>query len=144
MAHPGRNQEHLGIDTNVLVAYLDGGHPAHRRTERLSSEAVALNPTIIHEAYHTLVFKMKWSPEQASRVLVEASTDERNLFVNQTLTTTKMGLRLAVRYGVGGRDALILANTLSAKIADFVTMDDELIALKRVAYGELTLTIRAI
>ena len=74
MANSRRDQEHLGIDTNVLVAYLDADHPAHGRTERLSQEAVALNPTIIHEAYHTLVFKMKWSPEQASRVLIEAST----------------------------------------------------------------------
>jgi predicted nucleic acid-binding protein len=144
MAHAGRNQEHLGIDTNVLVAYLDGAHPAHRRTERLSRKAVALNPTIVHEAYHTLVFKMKWNPQQASRALIEASSDERNLFINQTLTTTKVGLSLAVRHGVGGRDALILANMLTAKIADFVTMDDELIALKRVAYGKQTLAIRAL
>jgi predicted nucleic acid-binding protein len=142
MAHPRRDQEHLGVDTNVLVAYLDADHPAHRRAARLSHEAVALNPTIVLEAYHTLVFKMKWSPDQASKVLIEACTDERNLFINQTLTTAKMGLRVATRYGVGGRDALILANLLTARIAGFVTMDDELIALRRVAYGSLTLVIR--
>ena len=67
MAHPRRDQEHLGVDTNVLVAYLDADHPAHRRAARLSHEAVALNPTIVHEAYHTLVFKMKWSPDQLQR-----------------------------------------------------------------------------
>jgi predicted nucleic acid-binding protein len=142
MAHPRRNQEHLGVDTNVLVAYLDADHPAHKRTERLSHDAVALNPTIIHEAYHTLVFKMKWRAEQASSVLIEASTDERNLFINQTLTTTRMGLHVASRYRLGGRDALILANLLTAGIPAFVTLDDELIALKRVAYGKRTLAIR--
>jgi len=144
MAHSRRDQEHLGIDTNVLVAYLDAGHPAHRRTERMSREAVALNPSVIHEAYHTLVFKMKWEGGEASRVLLEASADERNLFINQTLTTTKMGLHVATRFGVGGRDALILANLLAAKVTRFITLDDELIALKRVAYGKLVLSIRSL
>ena len=143
MAHPRRNQEHLGIDTNVLVAYLDKDHPSHGRTERLSHEAVALNPTIIHEAYHTLVFKMKWRAQEASTVLIEASTDEQNMFINQTLTTTKIGLRIATRHGLGGRDSLILANFLGAGIPEFITLDDALIALKRVAYGKRKLTIRS-
>jgi predicted nucleic acid-binding protein len=142
MAHPRRNQEYLGIDTNVLVAYLDKEHPLHNRTERLSREAVALNPTIMHEAYHTLVFKMKWRAKEASRVLIEASTDERNLFTNQTLTTTRMGLNVATRYGLGGRDALMLANFLAASIPKLVTFDNELIALKKVAFGKRILTIQ--
>ncbi|MDA4121986.1 MAG: type II toxin-antitoxin system VapC family toxin [Thaumarchaeota archaeon] len=141
MAHPRRDQEHLGIDTNVLVAYLDRDHPSHGRTERLSNRAVALNPTVIHEAYHTLVFKMKWQPKEAARILAEASTEEQNLFINQTLTTTKMGLHLASRHGLGGRDALILANFLAGGIRELVTLDDRLIALKKVRYGKRALTI---
>ena len=142
MAHPRRDQEHLGIDTNVLVAYLDKDHPSHKRTERLSHEAVALNPTIIHEAYHTLVFKMKWTPQEASTVLIDASTDAHNLFINQTLTTTRIGLHIATRHGLGGRDALILANFLAAGITELVTLDDKLINLKRVAYGRRAMSIR--
>jgi predicted nucleic acid-binding protein len=142
MAHSRRDQERLGIDTSVLVAYLDKDHPSHKRTEWLSRESVALNPTIIHEAYHTLVFKMKWRARDASRVLVEASTDERNLFINQTLTTTRVGLDIATRYQLGGRDALIAANFLAAGIAELVTLDEELIALKKIAYGKRALTIR--
>jgi predicted nucleic acid-binding protein len=142
MAKTRRNQEHLGIDTNVLVAYLDKDHPAHKRTERLSRQTVALNPTIVHEAYHTLVFKMKWTPHEASTVLIGASSDGDNLFINQTLTTTRIGLHIATRYGLGGRDALILANFLTAGISELVTLDDELINLKSVAYGRWTMSIR--
>ena len=63
MAHSGRDQAHLGIDTNVLVAYLDKDHPSHRETGGLAEESVALNPMIVHEAFHSLVFKMKWTPQ---------------------------------------------------------------------------------
>ena len=144
MAHAKRDQEHLGIDTNVLVAYLDREHPSHRRTGKLAEEAVALNPTIIHEAYHTLVFKMKWTGMEASRILIEAIADDRNLFINQTLKTTKAGLRIAAENNLGGRDALILANFLTAGIKEIVTLDDGLIALKKVTYGKNTLTIASL
>lgn len=83
MSDSRRNQGHLGIDTSVLVAYLDAGHPSHAETEFLAKRGVALNPTVIHEAYHTLVFKMKWTEEEASRTLSAACMDERNLFINQ-------------------------------------------------------------
>ena len=144
MARAKVRKDHLGVDTNVLVAYLDADHPAHGRTTRLQDEAVALNPTIIHEAYHTLVYKMKWVPHDASRVLVEAMSDERTLFVNQTLRTTKAGLRIALDYGLGGRDSLILANLLTAGIRGVVTLDGELIALGRVRHGRATLNISSL
>jgi len=110
----------------------------------LAEEAVALNPTIIHEAYHTLVFKMKWTGMEASRILIEAIADDRNLFINQTLKTTKAGLRIAAENNLGGRDALILANFLTAGIKEIVTLDDGLIALKKVTYGKNTLTIASL
>jgi len=75
MADSRRDQGHLGIDANVIVAYLDEDHPSHGETEGLAEEPVALNPTIVHEAYHTLVFKMKWTPQEASEALTEASID---------------------------------------------------------------------
>ncbi len=142
MANSRRDQEHLGIDTNVLVAYLDRDHPSHKRTEWLANQAVVLNPTIAHEAYHTLVFKMKWRAREASRVLIEASTDEQNLFINQTLTTTRAGLHIAIEHNLGGRDALILANLLTAGIPEFVTFDKTLIALKKIRYGKAILRIK--
>ena len=141
MARTKRDQGHLGIDTNVLVAYLDGDHPSHGRTHKLAQEAVALNPTVVHEAYHTLVFRMKWKATETSRVLREVIADERNLFLNQTLKTTKVGLGIAVENNLGGRDALILANFLSAGIRRMVSFDDELIKLRKVTYGKDAVTI---
>jgi predicted nucleic acid-binding protein len=144
MAHSRRDQEHLGIDTSVLVAYLDRDHPSHGETDGLADEPIALNPTIVHEAYHTLVFKMKWTPKDASEALTEASMDVRNRFFNQTLRTTKMGLRLAVEHNLGGRDALIVANFVAARIPRFVTYDKALLTLGVVKYGRATLSIESV
>ena len=143
MANATRDQEHLGIDTNVLVAYLDAEHPSHAETEPLAGRGVALNPTVIHEAYHTLVFKMKWEVQEASRALVAACLDEQNLFINQTLRTTRAGLRIATEHhGLGGRDALILGNLLVAKIAELATYDNDLLVLGKVRFGRSILSIR--
>jgi predicted nucleic acid-binding protein len=143
VAKPRRDQTHLGIDTNVLVAYLDAEHPSHRLTEYLADRPVALNPTIIHEAYHTLVFKMKWDEEEATQALTAACADEKNLFLNQTSRTTRAGLQIAARHRkLGGRDALILANLLVGKVAELVTFDKSLLALGRVAYGRSILSIK--
>lgn len=141
MANPRRDQGHLGVDTNVLVAYLDGRHPSHAETGWLSSESVVLNPTVIHEAYHTLVFRMKWEEEDALTVLEEACADEKNLFVPQSLQTTRLGLRLAVSHHLGGRDALILASFLMARVKRLLTYDRALLALKSLRYGKSTLTL---
>jgi predicted nucleic acid-binding protein len=143
MADTRRNQEHLGIDTNVLVAYVDAGHPSHAETEPLAGRGVALNPTVIHEAYHTLVFKMKWAAEEASRILTAACLDEQNLFINQTLRTTRAGLKIGTEHReLGGRDALILGNLLVGKVAELVTYDKDLLALGKVRFGRSVLSIR--
>lgn len=143
MADARRDQRHLGIDTNVLVAYLDAGHPSHKETAFLSQRGVALNPTVIHEAYHTLVFKMKWAAEEASMTLVAACTDEDNLFINQTLRTVRAGLKIgAEHHELGGRDALILGNLLVGKVGEFVTYDKELLALGTVRFGRSAISIR--
>ncbi len=144
MANSRREQESLGIDTNVLVAYLDKEHPSHGETAGLAEESVALNPTIVHEAYHTLVFKMKWAPQDASEALTEASMDANNRFINQTLKTTKMGLRIATEHNLGGRDALIVANFVGARVSRFVTYDRALLALGVVKYGHSTLSIEPV
>jgi len=141
MALTERDQEHLGIDTNVLVAYLDQDHPDHVKVSRLSNRKVALNPTVIHEAYHALVFKLKWNEDEASEVLKEAVNDENNIFINQSLTTTLAGLEMASEHHLGGRDALILANFLGGKIRKLLTLDEDLLKLKTVKYGKERLEI---
>ena len=61
--------------------------------------------------------------------------------MNQTKDTTKIGLRFAERYVLGGRDALILASFLNPSIAEFKTFDKELIRLRRVEHGRRKLII---
>jgi len=101
-----------------------------------------LNPTVVHECYHTLVFKMKWSSIEAAETLREMLDDNHILFLNQTKDTAKTGLKFAERYRLGGRDALILANFVNPSISEFVTFDKELIRLRRVEHGNRKLTIR--
>jgi predicted nucleic acid-binding protein len=144
MANSRGNQEYLGIDTNVLVAYLDGGHPSHKETTWLADESIILNPTIAHEAYHTLVFWAKWNLAEARKAVWDACSDANNSFVNQTARTTKTGLELAVRHGLGGRDALILASLLAAKVREFHTFDKSLLSLKRVSFGKSSLGIKPV
>lgn len=144
MADPRRNQGHLGIDTNVLVAYLDVAHPFHKETKWLADESIVLNPTIAHEAYHTLVFWAKWEPEEARRAVLDACMDEKNLFVNQTMRTTKTGMELAVKYRLGGRDALIIASLLVSRVREFRSLDKDLLALRQIRFGRSSLAIKPV
>lgn len=102
-----------------------------------------MNPTVAHETYHTLVFKMKWEPSEVSKTLLEVPDDTNVLFLNQTKDTTRIGLKFAEKYALGGKDALILANFLNPSIAEFKTIDKELIRLHRVEHARRRLTIRA-
>jgi len=144
MADTRRDQKYLGIDTNVLVAYLDGDHPNHKETQNLTKRRIALNPTIIHEAYHTLVFKMKWTEDDASEVLKAAFLDEHNMFINQSMRTTTIGLDIATQYHLGGRDALIAANFLSGRVNECRTLDRELLDIGKIKYGRRSLSFTSL
>ena len=141
MANAYRDQKHLAVDSSLLVAYVDREHPQHSKVSSLASRRVALNPTVVHETYHTLVFKMKWAPADAAEVLMEMLGDSHVLFLNQTKDTTKTGLKFAERYELGGRDALILATFVNPSVAEFVTFDKELLRLRRVEHGRRKLLI---
>jgi predicted nucleic acid-binding protein len=50
-----------GVDTNILCYALDPAYPEHEKVADLLTSispdnTLALNPTVIHETYHTLVF----------------------------------------------------------------------------------------
>jgi len=143
MAYRRRDQKHLAIDSNVLVAYVDGEHPQHNKVSSLASRRVALNPTVVHETYHTLVFKMKWASADAAEALTEMLDDTHVLFLNQTKDTTRIGLKLAERYALGGRDALILATFVNPSVGEFRTFDNELIRIRRVEHGRRKLIIHS-
>jgi predicted nucleic acid-binding protein len=89
------------------------------------------------------VFKLKWSPEGARLALREALDDRNNLFLNQTLDTTRTALALAGRYSLGGRDSLILANYMSPSVSHMVTFDKALLSIGKVVFGRRELKIRS-
>ena len=140
MANSRRDQKHLGIDSNVLVAYLVQEHPDHSRVRSLADKTHAVNPTIIHETYHTCTFKLKRSPEQTAKVLL--SYTKLALFLPITEKTTELGLKLALDHGLGGRDALILASYFSSRqVSRFVTLDESLLRIGQIKSGSKMLKI---
>ncbi|MCD6443910.1 hypothetical protein J7L70_02765 [Candidatus Bathyarchaeota archaeon] len=91
----------VGLDTNILCYSLDPAYPEHERLKglllNLSPEhRVAVNPTILHETYHTLVYGQKWVPSEAKRRLQMIIRHPYVLFFNQTKRTCIVGLNLAV------------------------------------------------
>lgn len=135
MANPRRNQEYLGVDSNVLLAYLIPEHPEHDAVRSLAEKNHAVNATVIHETYHTAVFKLKRRPEHTVKALL--SYTRLTLCLPLTAKTVELGLRLALRHKLGGRDALILASYLSSnEVGGLVTMDKALLRLKQVNLGK--------
>jgi predicted nucleic acid-binding protein len=140
LAKSGRNQEYLGIDSSILVAYLVPEHPDHELTAGLAKERHAVNPTVLHETYHTAVFKLRRRPADTVKALLEYMSLALCLPINSM--TVERGLRLALKYSLGGRDALILASYLSSKdVSAFVTMDRSLLSLKEIGFGKKMLRI---
>lgn len=144
MAHAKGSQKYLALDSSVLIAYLDGEHPQHNRAASLVSKKIALNPTVVHETYHALVFKLKWRSQEAGQVLRDVLEEDDLLFLNQTRATAKIGLRLAERYALGGRDALILASFLAPSVSEMVSFDKQITALSKIVHGSRELKIRSL
>ena len=140
MAQPRRNQEYLGIDSNVLVAYLVPDHPDHQLTKPLRVKRHAVNPAVLHETYHTCVFKLKRPAKDTVNTLIEYM--DFSMCIPIDSYTVELGLRLALQYSLGGRDALILASYSRAKqVKKFVTMDKSLLAIGELALGKKKLSI---
>ena len=76
-----------------------------RFTPHLSPDnKIALNPTTIHEVYHTLFFSYKWDPKETADALKVAFKQSLLRFFNQTRKTSIITLNLSVQYKLGGRD----------------------------------------
>jgi hypothetical protein len=66
----------------------------------LSSEnLVALNPTVLHEVYHTLVYYAEWVPKEAARRLIALLRHPFIELYNQTQKTSLIALNLVVFLG---------------------------------------------
>jgi predicted nucleic acid-binding protein len=140
LADARRNQEYLGIDSNVLVAYLVPDHPDHELTKSLMGKRHAVNPTVLHETYHACVFKLRRRPDETVATLRDYMNFALCLSMNSD--TVDLGLKLAIRHSLGGRDALILASyMLSKQINKFVTLDGSLFSVRRIEIGKKALEI---
>ncbi len=136
----------VGLDTNILCYSLDPAYPEHDKLKdlllNLSPEnTVAINPTVLHETYHVLVFSQKWLPWEAKRRLQMLLRHPYVRFLNQTKRTCNVGLSLAAKYGLGGRDALIIANFIVNRVPAMYTHDDELLRLREVSWREWTIRL---
>jgi predicted nucleic acid-binding protein len=133
----------IGLDTNILVYSLDPTFPEHDRAKKaiLSSGGCAVNSTVIHETYHTLVFRRKISPIDSRRKLVEFLADRRMFFINMTKVVSLFAMNLAVKTKLGGRDSLIVGCYLHNRISEMYSHDDDLVKLKKLSMKERTLRI---
>jgi predicted nucleic acid-binding protein len=140
LANLQRDQGYLGIDSNVLIAYLIPEHPDHRATAALKNENHAVNPTVLHETYHSCVFRLRRRPAETVRALLDYL--ELSFCLPIDSKTAKRGLKLALSHSLGGRDALILASYASSnRVRAFITFDKSLLALKEITAGRRTLPI---
>lgn len=136
----------IALDTNILCYALDPLYPEHDKSRSLllnlsQDLAVAVNPTVIHETYHTLVFRQKWLPEDAVKRLNMLMKHPFVEFYNQTKTVSLIGLRLAEKHGLGGRDALVIANYVANKTSTLYTHDSALLELREIAWKNFKMKI---
>ncbi len=137
----------VGLDTNILCYALDKSYPENEKVKDLlttlsSDNMVAINPTVFHEAYHTLVYYLEWTPEEAARRLSAMMRHPFIKFYNQTQKTSLIALNLAVKHGLDGRDALIAANYIANKTPIIYTHDKQLLKLQKIIWKNTNLTIK--
>jgi predicted nucleic acid-binding protein len=137
----------VGLDSNILCYAMDPAYPEHKRVSGLLRDVspdsvVAVNPTVVHEAYHVLVFYLEWFPQEAAERLSMLLRHPHVQFFNQTRKTTQIALNLSVKHGLGGRDALIIANYLANKVPVVYTHDNELLKLKRITWKNSHITFQ--
>jgi len=133
----------IGLDTNILVYALDPTFHEHDKAKKaiLSSDAWAINAAVVHETYHTLVFRRKISPADSRRKITEFLKDRRTLFINLTKTVSLSALDLAAKIDLGGRDSLIIGCFLHNRIPEMYSHDEDLTELRKVSMKGKTLHI---
>jgi predicted nucleic acid-binding protein len=133
-----------GVDSSILVYASDPTTIEHVRAREsvLSMQRWALNPTVVHEVYHTLVFKRGMSPKDAKLKLVALVKDSRTLFLNLTKTISLYSLELGSLFNLGGRDSLIVGCYLRNGMEEMLTHDKKLLQLKKLSFKgrEITFT----
>lgn len=134
------------LDTNILCYALEPAYPEHERLKNIllnlsSEQIIALNPTVIHEAYHVLVFDSEWLPQEAATRLSLLLKHPYVEFFNQTRAISQIALNLAPKHNIGGRDALVVANFLANKVPTIYTHDKQMLKVQKITWKNSTLTI---
>jgi predicted nucleic acid-binding protein len=111
-------------------------YPEHKKLANFfgqlaAQNTVALNPTVLHETYHVLVFYLQWQPQEAADRLSLLLKHPHIQFFNQTKQTTQTALKLAAKHNLCGRDALIIANYLTNKVPTIYTHDKTLLNIEK-------------
>jgi predicted nucleic acid-binding protein len=135
----------VALDTNILCYALDPAYDENVKARRVllalsSQRPVAVNPTVIHETYHTLVYGQKWLPETAKERLQLILSHPHVEFHNQPRQVSNVALNLAVRDSLGGRDSLIVANCIVNKVSKLLTHDSDLTGMGSVSWRGRILT----
>jgi len=136
-----------GLDTNILCYALDPAYPEHEKLKNLlialsQENSVAINPTTLHETYHTLVFGQKWVPNEARKRLKMLLKHPYIEFFSQTKKTSIIALDLSVQHKLGGRESLIIANFIANKVSTIYTHDQELLTLQKLSWKNFHLTFK--
>jgi predicted nucleic acid-binding protein len=136
----------VGLDTNILSYALDPAFPENPRSRRLlldlsAENRLGINPTVLHETYHTLVFYQKWVSSEARQRLLTLLQHPYLEFYSQTRRISQIALDLAPRYMLGGRDALIMANFLANGVSRLYTNDKDLLNLRKVKWRKAEISL---
>jgi predicted nucleic acid-binding protein len=134
----------VGLDSNILCYAMDPAYPESRicrkyLTDLSTGRQIALNPTVVHETYHVLIYSQKWEPSEARNRLQAIIKHPMIAFLNQTRTTSSVGLKIAEDNKIGGRDSLILSTYVTNKVTELHTHDKELTNLRRISWKNTTL-----
>ena len=136
-----------GLDTNILCYALDSCYPEHQKIKNLlitlsQENQVAINPTVLHETYHTLVYYSQWTSQEAAKRLTALLRHPFIGFYNQTQKTSLIALNLSVKHNLDGRDALIVANYIANKIPTLYTHDKQLLKLQKITWKNNSLAFK--
>src|SRR4030067_205516 len=97
---PKELTEELGASPGDVVVFEKKGKGA-----MLSQEGWALNATVVHETYHTLVFRRRISPNDSKIKISSFLKNQRTTFLNLTKAVSLFALDLATKTDLGGRDS---------------------------------------
>ena len=147
MAHAFRNERYLALDTNVLVQFLISDAPRNERLRFLENATHLTCPAVLHDAYHTCVFKLHLNPAETAKILKKYA--EESMVVPIDVKTSMAGLDVAAMHNMGGSESLMLASYASAgrffpNLGSRITvlsLDRDLLRLKKLSISGTTITL---